>query len=317
MTPRSRHAAARGGADDVARPGEAATIDLHTHTRRSDGLLEPADLVSAAAEAGVRLLAITDHDNLAGYRELVAGPDALPAGLDLVPGVEINAIVESRMGLAERELHVLGLGVDPDDARFETLLAGQRAGRRIRFDRMVRRLLDAGLDVREALERLGVDPVGAAADPSGATDDDALGRPTVARALVAIGAVATVQEAFDRYLSPEMPGYVARDGIGLLGAIDAIRAAGGLAVLAHFWGAADHPGIVTELVDEGLRGIEAHHVSFDESTVAAITDLASRLRLVTTGGTDYHGDVGTYAEAHARLAIPSDVAPRVRAALAR
>ena len=90
-------------------PPGPSTIDLHTHTARSDGLLEPADLVVAAAAAGVRLLAITDHDTLAGVREIVAA-GAVPRGLELLPGIELNAVVRDRPELMESEVHVLGLG---------------------------------------------------------------------------------------------------------------------------------------------------------------------------------------------------------------
>ena len=149
-------------------------MDLHTHTARSDGLLEPSDLVIAAASTGVRLLAITDHDTLAGLREaLAAGP--LPGGLELLPGIELNAVVD-RPDLRESEVHVLGLGVDPNDDALETTLQRQRDRRRTRFERMVRRLAEVGLPIDDALEAL---------PPTG--DDDALGRPRAARAMIAKG----------------------------------------------------------------------------------------------------------------------------------
>src|SRR5688572_16639084 len=118
--PRRRHGAAPGLAG-----GEApATMDLHAHSRRSDGLLEPIALVSAAAAAGVRLFALTDHDTLHGYREVTAA-GAVPAGLELVPGVEINAVVTGREQVWEGELHILGFGLDPADEEFEAVLATQ------------------------------------------------------------------------------------------------------------------------------------------------------------------------------------------------
>lgn len=284
-----------------------ATVDLHAHTVRSDGLLEPTELVRQAAEAGVRLLAITDHDTLAGYREIVATPDPIPDGLEVVPGVELNAVVGGDPRMPDGELHILGLGVDPDDAAFEATLAAQRATRRTRFERMVARLLDIGLDVREALERAATSP---------RVDDDALGRPTVGRALVAIGAVASVEEAFDRYLSRGRPGYVARDGLDAKQAIGAIRRAGGLPVLAHYREAPERMGIVRDLVAAGLGGLEVHHLSFDRATVTSVGAVAKRLGLMATGGTDYHGDLESYAEAHARLTIPPEVEEAVRRALA-
>ncbi len=112
-------------------PG-TAVVDVHAHSLRSDGVLEPAELVRQAYEAGVRLFAIADHDNLAAFRELTApGAATLPADLELITAVEINAITRGLgLDLHEGELHVLGIGVDPDDAAFEAAIAAQRAARR-------------------------------------------------------------------------------------------------------------------------------------------------------------------------------------------
>lgn len=288
--------------DPVVPPGPS-TIDLHTHTRRSDGVLEPADLVAQAAAAGVRLLAITDHDTLAGYR--ISATTGLPAGLDLLPGVEINAVVARRNELWEGELHVLGLGMDPDDAAFEAALAGQRDQRRRRFERIVTRLRETGMSI---------DAQVAAIDPRA---DDALGRPTIARALIATGHATSVEDAFRRLLGRGMPAYVPRDGLGPAEAIAAIRAAGGLPVLAHFSEARQRVATVRELVEHGLGGLEVHYRSFDRATVASVAAVARELKLVATGGSDYHGDLGSYAETHAELWVPPEVGDAVRQALAR
>ena len=285
---------APAGSGRVEPPGPS-TIDLHTHTTRSDGVMAPVALVRAAAAVGVRLLALTDHDTLAGYREVVAG-DALPVGLTLIPGVEINAIVTRDLGLWEGELHILGFGMDPDDERFEATLAGQRARRRERFEATVALLRELDLPIDAQL--------------AGITDssDDALGRPTVARALIAAGHATTVEDAFKRLLAWGRPAYVPRTGLGPAGAIGAIRAAGGLPVLAHFGEAPSRTDVVRELVDAGLGGLEVYYRSFDVATVAAVGDVARALGLTPTGGTDYHGDTGTYAEAHAALWVPPEVA---------
>jgi 3',5'-nucleoside bisphosphate phosphatase len=284
-------------------PPAPSTIDLHTHTRRSDGILHPADLVTAAAAAGVGLLSITDHDTLAGYREAVSG-DGLPAGLELIPGVEINCLVAGREDLWEGEIHVLGLGVDPEDEAFEAVLAAQRGARRERFIRILDRLRELGMPVDREIEAMELG------------DDDALGRPTVARALMVAGHAESVEDAFRRLLGRGLPAYVARQGLGPVEAIRAIRSAGGLASLAHFGEALERQAVVRELVGVGLGGIEVYHRSFDEVTVAAVGSVAEALMLVPTGGTDYHGDLGPYAESHAALWIPPDVAVKVRGALA-
>ena len=276
-------------------PPSPSTIDLHTHTRRSDGVVAPAALVAAAFEVGVRLLALTDHDTLAGYREVVAGRD-VPAGLTLVPGVEINAIVDRDLGLWEGELHILGFGMDPDDEAFEATLAAQRGRRRERFERTVARLRDLDLSIDDHVLDVS------------SSSEDALGRPTVARALIEAGHADSVEDAFSRLLGWGKPGYVPRSGLGPIEAIEAIRAAGGLAVLAHFGEAPSRVEVVRELSDAGLGGLEVFYRSFDAATVFAVGEVAAALGLVPTGGSDYHGDTSTYAEAHSELWVPPEVA---------
>jgi predicted metal-dependent phosphoesterase TrpH len=285
-------------------PGDAIA-DVHAHSTRSDGVLEPAELVRQVHEAGVRLFALADHDNLAGYRELVApGAAPLPPGLVLVPAVEINAITRGLgLELAEGELHVLGMGVDPADEAFEAALAAQRGARRARFFATVDLLRQIGLPIDAQVAELDL------------TGDDALGRPTVARALIRAGLADSVEDAFRRILSHGQPGYVPRTGLGPVEAIHAIRAAGGLASIAHFWEAPDQLALLRGLMDEGLNGLESHHRSFDEETRRRVGETARALGLVETGGTDYHGDLGPYAEAHSGLVMPDELVAGLRTAL--
>ena len=299
----ARHAPAPED-DEPFVPGDAVA-DLHAHTLRSDGVLSPQELVRQAYEAGVRLVAVTDHDNLAGYRELVApGAEPLPRDLTLIPAVEINAVTRGLgLELSEGELHILGLGVDPDDEAFEAALAGQRGARRTRFLATVERLREIGLPIDTQVAALDL------------TADDALGRPTVARALVAAGHAEDVEDAFERWLSWGRPAYVPRSGLGPIEAIHAIRAAGGLASLAHFPWAPDRISLLRTLMAEGLDGLETNHRSFDAEQREAMGTVAKALGLVPTGGTDYHGDLGTYAQAHAGLVMPDDLVDGVRAAL--
>ncbi len=288
-----------------ATPGTAAA-DFHSHTSRSDGVLEPAELARQAREAGVRLLAIADHDNLAAYRELTApGAAPLPAGLTLIPGVEINSVAGRLAAeLPEGELHILGLGVDPGDAAFEAALSAQRDARRIRFYAMVDRLRDLDLAIDEQVASL---------DP---TADDALGRPTIARALIAAGHALDVQDAFARVIGAGCPAYVPRRGLDPVSAIRAIRAAGGLASLAHFADAPAREPLIRELMAAGLDGLETHHRSFPPETREAMSAFARTLSLVETGGSDYHGDHGPYADTHATLVVPDELADGVVASIA-
>ncbi len=279
-------------------PPAPSTIDLHMHTTRSDGVVGPATLLKSAAAVGVRLLSLTDHDTLAGYREVTAGGN-VPAGMTLIPGVEINAIVTRDLGLWEGELHILGFGMDPGDEAFEATLAAQRRRRRERFEKTVALLRDLDLSIDDHI-----------LDVSG-SDDDALGRPTVARALIAAGYATTVEDAFRRLLGWGMPGYVPRSGLGPVEAIQAIRAAGGLPALAHFSEAPAKIEVLRELADAGLGGLEVYYRSYDTATVFAVGEVAATLRLVPTGGSDYHGDTGTYAEMHASLWVPPEVGTRL------
>jgi 3',5'-nucleoside bisphosphate phosphatase len=293
-----RHASRSGFA-----PPAPTIVDLHAHTLRSDGILTPAELVTAAAVAGVRLLAITDHDTLAGVRELRQS-GATPAGLEVLPGIEINTVVADRDHIAEGEVHILGLGVDPDDDALEAALSLQRQARRTRFEKMLVKLRDLGMPIDDALEKLPA-----------TTDEDALGRPRLARALILNGHAESVEDAFNRHLSRGRPAYVPREGLGPREAIGAIRAAGGIASLAHYAEAPSNMEFMRGLVDLGLNGLEVHYRAYDLSTVRLMQKVAADLRLVPTGGTDYHGDRETYAEAHAQLWNPPEVASGLRAAL--
>jgi predicted metal-dependent phosphoesterase TrpH len=291
---------------DPVVPSGPSPLDLHTHTLRSDGTLEPRVLVEAAAAAGVRLLAITDHDDLAAYRELTApGAPDLPDGLELLPGVEINCLTGSQPDVWEGELHVLGFGIRTDDAAFEDLLTQQRQGRRIRFDRTLEILRQEGLSVDAAAEELDL----------GATE--ALGRPTVARLMIASGHAGSVDEAFKRWLGRGCPAYVPREGIGPVRAITAIRAAGGLPVLAHFGEAESHQALLRDLQVVGLGGLEVYYRTFDREHVESVGRVADELGLLKTGGSDFHGDTGSYAQVHAATWVPEVVGERLLNALAR
>lgn len=304
--PRPRRRTSRHAARPQAGPdGGKSIVDLHTHTTRSDGVLEPAILVRDVAAAGVRYLAITDHDSIAAYRELTAhGATPLAHGLELIPGVEINAISRD-IPLIDGELHILGFGMNPEDEAFESALIAQRDARRVRFQQTVARLAEIGLPIDPQVEWVDL------------TRDDALGRPTIARALIAAGYAENVEDAFRRLIGWGSPAYIPREGLGPRDAIKAVRSAGGLPVLAHFSEAPGAVRLIAELKEIGLGGLEVYYRSFDPGTVTLVADVARRLGLVATGGSDYHGDLMTYAEAHATLSVPPSVVDRVRAAIAR
>jgi predicted metal-dependent phosphoesterase TrpH len=300
--PRRRHDPVPAG--EGVSPPAPTSVDLHAHSTRSDGVLTPQALVRDAAAAGVRTFSLTDHDTLAGYRELVAEA-TIPEGMTLIPGVEINALVTRDLGLWEGELHILGFGMDPDDEAFEAALARQRDARRVRFVRTIERLRQLGLPVDDEIASMAVD------------DRHALGRPTLARALIAAGHASSVEDAFARIIGHGSPGYIRREGLGPEDAIAFIRAAGGIPVLAHFREAPMRRDLVRELVESGLAGLEVYYRTFDEAAVAAVGDVARGLGLIATGGSDYHGDLEPYAATHARLWVPPEVGETLRHRLAR
>ena len=288
-------------------------VDLHCHTARSDGVLEPLELYRQLAAAATTLVAITDHDTVAGLREIRAAGLGASGSLDgpyILAGVEINTTADEGLpgadGLSRkaRELHIIGLGIDPDDGALADALARQRDQRILRREAILDKLAGMGRDVRTQM-------------PSGAAIDSA-GRPHIARALVDAGYASSVQDAFDRYLTVDGPGYVPRQGMGPREAIGTIHAAGGIAVLAHRSDAPDHPELMGALIEVGLDGVEAYHQSFGEDEVDRMTRYADAHELLPSGGSDYHGDDDmSYATAQARTHVPDSVGTRILERLGR
>lgn len=252
-------------------------IDLHTHSTASDGTDSPAQLVAAAAEAGLDVLALTDHDTTAGWREATG---ALPPGLRLVPGAELSCVSDDGRG-GKCSVHLLAYLFDP---QAESLITEQR---RLRTERRERLYAMAG--------RMAADgfPVDADELMAGLPEDAPAGRPHLARALVAAGVVADVGEAFDHYLASGGPYYVRRADTPVTTAIDMIRQAGGVTVIAHAFAHARGPTVTAEVIAElaaaGLGGIEVDHPNHDAHARAQLRELADSLGLLRTGSSDYHG----------------------------
>jgi 3',5'-nucleoside bisphosphate phosphatase len=269
-------------------------IDLHMHSTASDGLLAPARLVVTAREHGVGTLALTDHDTTAGVEEAVREGQRIH--VEVIPGVEINTDVD------EYEIHVLGYYVDCAGAEFQAFLGRMRAGRIDRARAMVERL--AALQVPVEWTRVQAIAAGAS-----------VGRPHVARALVEARRVATVQEAFERFLGRHAPAYVPRLKVSPDEAVEAIRAAGGVPVLAHPGWASSGPVVdfVPRLVAHGLAGIEAYYPDHTAEMTAAYIAVAQRYDLIVTGGTDFHGGGLATRVPPGSVAVPAEVLPALRA----
>jgi predicted metal-dependent phosphoesterase TrpH len=246
---------------------QAMRVDLHTHSTASDGLFAPAELVRRAHAAGVTVLALTDHDSTDGVAEAQA--EGARLGVEVIAGCEINT------DLPTGDAHVLGYFLHMDDAAFQAELAQRRAARTARGQRMVAQLQAIGVPITwEQVARHA---------------DGAVGRPHVAAALIDLGIVGSVQEAFDRYLGRGLPGYVSRAPFTPAQAVALIRRGGGVASLAHPKDIAHLPDVLTELVVAGLTGLEVYYGPYSTSEVGQLRALADRFGLIPTGGSDYHG----------------------------
>lgn len=243
-------------------------VDLHTHTTASDGVLAPRELVRLAVKHGVRVLAITDHDSTDALAEALAEAAQHPP-LTIVPGLEINCDVEGA------EIHVLGYFVDYQAPWFQDFLREQRAERIGRVHRICERLTELGLPIT-------------AEEVFAVAGEGAPGRPHVAQVMVKRGYVKSVREAFDRYLKANGAANVPRRRLPPGGAVEVIRKARGVPVLAHP-GLADRDALIPELVQAGLMGIEAYYAEHTPGQTARYLDLCRRHGLVATGGSDFHG----------------------------
>ncbi len=249
-------------------------IDLHTHSTASDGTEAPAVVIARAAQAGVDTVGLTDHDTTFGWAE--AATAASEHGVTLVPGIEVSC---SR---GRQSIHLLAYLPDPTHPDLTSELARARTSRDTRLERMVQRMADDGIPVTLAAVRAQVE--------EGAT----AGRPHIADALVAEGVVAHRDEAFARWLGNDSPYYVTHYAPDPVRAVEVVRAAGGVPVVAHPWsgtrGRVVSDTLVEEMVHAGLAGVEVHHRDHDADAVLHLTELADALGLLVTGSSDYHGN---------------------------
>ena len=240
-------------------------LELHCHTTYSDGTLTPAELVKKAAQTGVKVLAITDHDTVSGWDEAIA--TAANYEIEIVPGIELSTVHN------ERSLHILGFYPNPDLIR--PALKERLAGRKRRAAQMVANLAALGYHIQ--LPELSAEM--------------APGRPHIAAALVKAGIVKSSQEAFQRWLGDDKPAYVHYEKFSIQDGVSLLRECGAVPVWAHpclFRG-----GIITEvlkeLVDAGLMGVEVYHPNHNSRDQKMLLELCAKYGLLVTGGSDYHG----------------------------
>ena len=257
-------------------------IDLHTHSRVSDGSATPGRVVELAAEAGCSAMALTDHDSLAGLEE--AGRVAARLGVRLVPGCEVSCRKPAPPPGAPRiegSVHVLVYFVEPGEGPLQNELVKLRGDRAVRNKELAARLeeLGTGITYEDVLAEAG--------------DEGGIGRPHFARALVKAGAVEDIDDAFDRYLADGRPGYVPKARLDPPDVARLAHESGGVAVLAHPFSTGLSPQhlerMVAELAEGGLDGIEAVYSSYTPDQRSVLRRIASRNGLVATGGSDFHG----------------------------
>ncbi len=248
-------------------------IDLHTHSTASDGSLEPAALVRAAKEAGLEAMALTDHDTVAGLAEFVAA--GKEHGLETVPGCELSVTT------ARARMHILGLWLPVDPVGLRQALHELREHRHQRNHVIIGMLNDLGIKItyEEVVENAG---------------EGSVGRPHLAKALLNHGAVKSMDEAFDKYLGAKGKAYAPKKVLTAVDAVKLLKAEGATVILAHPY----QCGLsVNELAEElirlrdlGLDGLEAYYNDHTPSRTAALLELATRLNLAVSGGSDFPGE---------------------------
>ncbi|HEY7124805.1 MAG TPA: PHP domain-containing protein [Ktedonobacterales bacterium] len=264
-------------------------IDLHTHSTASDGLLSPPALVKQAHEAGLSLIALTDHDTTNGLKEATTAGKA--SGIEVIPGIEVNTDIPGA------EVHVLGYFLEYHQPAFQHTLQTLRDMRVTRAKRMVAKLQALGMNI--AWERVRELAAGT------------VGRPHVAAALVERGYATSVADAFDRYLNRNGPAYIPRYKLAPRDAIRLINSVHGLAVLAHPAGLPDLETFLSPLCEADLTGLEVYYGEYSADTVKWLRKLADAYNLIPTGGSDYHGP-GIHPTPLGARDVPAESVTRLR-----
>lgn len=247
-------------------------IDLHMHSTASDGQYTPEELVKLVKNAGIELMALTDHDSIAGVEE--AQQVAHQNGICCIAGIELSI-------RHEQELHMLGLGIDTHNERLSRFCEQLVRDRDTRADKIISYLEEFGLTVlRQEVEAKA--------------GSNVIGRPHFAQVLLEKGYVSSIQEAFDRYLATEGFSKIERPKPSAKEGIHMIHEAGGIAVLAHpvslKKSGADLEQEISELVKEGLDGIETYYSTHTEKQIQEYHELAKKYQLIETAGSDFHGE---------------------------
>ena len=244
-------------------------VDLHIHTSYSDGAFSPEKIVDTALDVGLGAIAITDHDNVLSYA--IASEYAKDKSIEIIPGVEINTLYKGY------EVHILGYFMDLNNSDFQKLiknqqqarvkqtkeiltLLGKKEGIKITFDTIIKQVAEGG----------------------------SIGRPHIAKAITNAGGTSSVIEAYNKYINDDSPVYVQRKTVSPFDAVEVIYDAGGIPVFAHPFDVDIADQLTRELMNFGLRGLEAYHRKHSPAIIEYFSTLAEKYGLIITGGSDFH-----------------------------
>lgn len=265
--------------------------DLHVHTYFSDGLHSPGVVIDRAIEKGLDGIAITDHDTVLGIEEAILYTDTKD-GFNIIPGIEFSCIHDNN------EVHILGYFNNYRDKELICASNMLRKHRVVRVEKIIEKLnsLSIGINFESIREK---------------NDNDFVGRVAVARELISKGYVTTIQEAFNRYLNPGRPAYVERYKLSIDQAIELIKGASGIAVLAH-------PGLLKDgklinvCIDKGIDGIECIHSKHTVKQSNYFKSIAANHNLIETGGSDCHGEIINGEYLIGRYFVDLDTIPKMK-----
>jgi len=245
--------------------------DLHIHTYYSDGVFTPEKIVDTAVDVGLQAIAITDHDNVLAYNIAQNYIKEKEFELEIIRGIEVNTLYKNH------EVHILGYFMDPNNSDFQAMLKSQQAAR-IKQTKEILGLLSKkeGIKVRfEDVKKL-------------VADGGSIGRPHIAKAITNAGGTSSVMDAYAKYIHEDSPVYVQRKTVSPQDAVEIIYDAGGIPVIAHPHDLDIAETLIKELMNYGLRGIEAYHRKHSPACVEYFSSMAEELGLIVTGGSDFH-----------------------------
>ena len=266
-------------------------VDLHMHTTASDGRFTPAEVVHQAVEKGLTVIAIADHDSVDGIAPALMAAEAFPS-LKVIPCVEISTDVP------DGEVHILGYFIDYDNRDLQARLEGARHSRRGRAQGMVAKLNNLGIHIEwERVQEIA--------------GTGSIARPHLAQAMLEKGYVASLKEAFNKYIGRSGPAYVEREKMTPVEAVELVLWASGLPVLAHPLTMNDSETAVIELKLAGLVGIEAYYNGYTAEEINTLVSLGRKYNLITTGGSDYHGLEGITEATMGVVEVPIESAEQL------